>query len=568
MIEEIIRNTTSICPECLQPIPAEIYVDANMGWVMMRKHCEEHGDFKDKISVSPEEYKWNQSFTNEIGSTIDNSSKPSEVSSGIREITKGCPYDCGICENHESAPCIAVIDPTNRCNLTCPICFANASAKGYVVEPTFDEIVQILKHFRSIKPVPPILLQYAGGEPTLRNDLHDITRKAKELGFTEVMVSTNGVKMSKSVEYCRELKESGMDAIYLQFDATDAPEVWKKMRGVNLWPIKQRVIKNCRAIGFKGIMLVPTIAKGVNDNQIENILEFAKENSDVVAGVVFQPVSLCGRINYEELMELRYTSSDLKIAINKITNNAIEKFYPIATSAKFTRLLAWFDDLPSFSMTTHPDCGFATIVTIDDSGEWKPLENYFDAEGMFKWANQVWDMVRNKEIPKPTSFLKDINLENYGGVVSMIGDFIDDITNLGYRQIMKSYFFAGALKYIKNPSQILTSKIFQSFTRLILSPNLNSASNFLLSKNLLISCMHFQDAYNFDLDRVKNCIVHYGVIDPDDPSKVFQIPFCTMNTLHREKLELRHKLANQSTIKPEIIQNKIETYIKSIEKEI
>ncbi len=567
MIEEIIRNTTSICPECLQPIPAEIYVDTNTDWVMMRKHCEEHGDFKDKISVSPEDYKWNQSFTNEIGSTVDNSSKSTEVSSGIRKITNGCPYDCGICDNHESAPCIAVIDPTNRCNLTCPICFANASAKGYVVEPTFAEIVQILKHFRSIKPVPPILLQYAGGEPTLRNDLHDITRKAKKLGFIEVMVSTNGVRMSKSVEYCRELKESGIDAIYLQFDATDAPEVWKKMRGVNLWPIKQRVIKNCRTVGLKGVILVPTIAKGVNDDQIENILEFAKQNNDVVAGIVFQPVSLCGRINYEELMELRYTTSDLKIAINKITNNAIKKFYPIATSSKFTRLLAWFDDVPSFSMTTHPDCGFGTIVTIDDNNEWKALETYFDAEGLVIWANQVWDMVRNREIPKPTDFLKGINLENYGGVASRIGDFFNDMTNLGYRQIMKSYFFAGALKYIKNPSQILTSKIFQSFTRLILSPNLNSASNFLLTKNLLISCMHFQDSYNFDLARVKNCIVHYGVIDPDDPSKVLQIPFCTMNTLHREKLELKHKTANQSTIKPEIIQNKIETYIKSIEKE-
>jgi len=568
MIEEIIKNTTSICPECLQPIPAEIFIDVNTNWVMMRKHCEEHGDFKDKISVNPEEYKWNQSFTNEIGSTINNSSKPSEVLSSIRKTTNGCPYDCGICENHQSAPCIAVIDPTNRCNLSCPICFANASAKGYVVEPTFDEIVQILKHFRSIKPVPPILLQYAGGEPTLRNDLHDITRKAKELGFVEVMVSTNGVRMSKSVEYCRELKESGIDAIYLQFDATDAPEVWKKLRGVNLWPIKQRVIKNCRTIGLKGIMLVPTIAKGVNDNQIENILEFAKQNNDVVAGVVFQPVSLCGRINHEELMDLRYTTSDLKIAINKITNNAIKKFYPIATTSKFTRLLAWFDDVPSFSLTTHPDCGFGTIVIIDENNEWKALENYFDAEGLVIWANQVWDMVRNKEIPKPTNFLKGINLENYGVVVNKIGEFIDDMTNLGYRQIMKAYFFAGALKYIKNPSQILTSKILQSFTRLILSPNLNSASNFLLSKNLLISCMHFQDSYNFDLDRVKNCIVHYGVIDPDDPSKILQIPFCTMNTLHREKLELKHKLTNQSTIKPEIIQNKIETYIKSIEKEI
>ena len=47
---EIIRTTTSICPECLQPIPAEIYVDPETDWVMMRKTCKDHGDFKDKLA--------------------------------------------------------------------------------------------------------------------------------------------------------------------------------------------------------------------------------------------------------------------------------------------------------------------------------------------------------------------------------------------------------------------------------------------------------------------------------------------------------------------------------------
>jgi uncharacterized radical SAM superfamily Fe-S cluster-containing enzyme len=564
---EIIRKTTSICPECLQPIPAEVYVDEEMNnWVMMRKNCEDHGEFKDKLSINAEEYKWNQTFTDEIGSTVDISSKPCEVSSGIRPISKGCPYDCGICDNHKSAPCIAVIDPTNRCNLTCPICFANASAKGYVVEPTFEEIVQILEHFRSIKPVPPVLLQYAGGEPTLRKDLHQITRKAKELGFIEVMVSTNGIIMSKSVDYCRELKESGVDAVYLQFDATDAPEVWKKIRGVNLWPIKQRVIKNCREVGLKGVMLVPTVAKGVNDGQIGNILEFAKANNDVVAGVVFQPVSLCGRINYEELMDLRYTSSDLKVDINKVTNNVITKFYPIATTAKFTKLLSWFDDVPAFTMTSHQDCGFATIAVINDKNEWEPIENYFDVEGLIRWANKVYNMVMAKEIPKPTSLLKGIKLEDYGGVASTIGNFIDDMTSLGYRQLMKAYFFAGALKYVPDPSKLILSKTFAAFSRLIFAPNLSTASGFLLSKNLMISAMHFQDAYNFDLERVSRCLVHYGVIDPDDPKKVLEIPFCTMNSLHRERLELRNKLSDQQSEKPEVIQSKVEKYIESIDK--
>jgi uncharacterized radical SAM superfamily Fe-S cluster-containing enzyme len=566
MTEEIIKKTTSICPECLSPISAEVYIDPQTNWVMMRKTCDEHGNFKDKLSIDPEEYKWAQSFTDEIGSTVNNSTKPESVSSGIKTKKNGCPYDCGICENHASAPCICLIDVTNRCNLACPICFANASAKGYVVEPTFDQIVQIMKHFRSMKPTPAVMLQLAGGEPTLREDLPEIIKTAIELGFTETLLSTNGVRIGKSYEYTKTLVDAGMHAIYLQFDATDAPEIWKKVRGVNLWPLKQKVIENCRKAGFYGIMLVPTVAKGVNDNQIGNILEYAKENSDVISGVVFQPVSLCGRISFEELMDLRYTTSDLKIAINQHTNNAINRFYPIATTAKLTKLLAWFDDKPAFGMTSHQDCGFATICVINDKNEWEPIENFFDVEGLIRWANKVYDQVVDKKVPKPTSILGNINLEDYGGLASTVGRFIDDITSVGYKQMMKAYFFAGLLKFVKNPTKILSSKTYQSFARLVFAPNYTSAANFLHTKNLMISAMHFQDAYNFDLDRVKSCLVHYGVIDPEDHSRILEIPFCAHNTIHRERIERALAIPGKEAEKPEIITEKITSYINSIEK--
>jgi hypothetical protein len=286
----------------------------------------------------------------------------------------------------------------------------------------------------------------------------------------------------------------------------------------------------------------------------------------VIAGVVFQPVSLCGRINYEELMDLRYTSSDLKVAINQHTNNAITRFYPIATTAKLTKLLAWFDDAPSFSMVSHMDCGFATICIVNDNNEWEPIENYFDVEGLIRWSNNVYDMIGEKKVPKPTSFLKGVNLADYGNIAATIGNFIDDMTNLGYRQIMRAYFFAGMMKYVKSPQKIFTSKTYQSFARLVFAPNLASAGKFLQTKNLMISAMHFQDAYNFDLQRIARCLVHYGVIDPDNPSKVLEIPFCSMNTLHRESIEERLALADQEAEKPEVIQSKIVEYIDSIEK--
>jgi uncharacterized radical SAM superfamily Fe-S cluster-containing enzyme len=565
MTEEIIRRTRSICPECMKTIDAEIYVDPKTNWVMMRKNCNEHGEFKDKLSIDPEEYKWAETFTDELGSTVDNSTKPEFVNSGIKDISSGCPNDCGLCQNHKSAPNIALIDITNRCNLTCPICFANASAKGYVVEPTFDQIVQIMEHFRSMKPVAPVLLQLSGGEPTVRNDLPDIIRKGVELGFIEVMVTTNGVRFGKSPEFMKKCMDAGMKACYLQFDATDDPEAWKKVRGVNLWPLKKRVIENARKIGFFGVVLVPVIAKGVNDHQVGPILNFAKANTDVVSGVVFQPVSLCGRISFEELMDLRYTTSDLKVAINKATNNSITRFYPIATTAKMTRLLSWFDDVPEFSMTSHKDCGFATICIVNNKNEWEPLENYFDTEGLVRWSNKVYDMVQNQEIPKPTSLLKGINLESFGSVPNTIGKFIDDMTNLGYRQMMKAYYLAGAMRYVKDPAKVLTSQTFQSFARLVMAPNFASAANFLHTKNLLISAMHFQDAYNFDLERVCRCLVHYGVIDPDDNAKVLEVPFCAMNTLHRERIELGNAIKGEQAKKAEVIQSEIENLLKTVE---
>jgi uncharacterized radical SAM superfamily Fe-S cluster-containing enzyme len=560
--DDIIQTTTSLCPECMKHIPAEIVVDPETNWVMMVKNCKDHGEFKDKLSINPEDYKWQQKFTDEIGSTVNTTTKPEYVSSGIKEVNKGCPYDCGLCTNHKSAPNICLIDITNRCNLTCPICFANASAKGYVVEPTFDQIVQIMEHFRSMKPVPAVLLQLSGGEPTIRDDLPEIIHKGKELGFTELMVTTNGVRFGKDPEFLRKCQKAGMNAIYLQFDATDAPEIWKKIRGVNLWPLKKRVIENARKAGFFGVVLVPTVAKGVNDNQVGNILDYARDNSDVVSGVIFQPVSLTGRISFEELMDIRYTTSDLKEAINKHTNGAIGQFYPIATTAKMTQLLAWFDEMPAFSMTSHQDCGFATIVIVNDKDEWEALEDYFDVTGLVKWSNKVWDMVQERKVPKPTGLLKGINLDDLGAIFSKIGEFVDEMTDLGYRQIIKAYYFAGAARYIKEPGKILTSKTYQGFARLVMSPNFNTAANFLHTRNLMISSMHFQDAYNFDLDRVCRCLVHYGVIDPDDPSKVVEIPFCAMNTLHRPIIERKLAIEGKTAKKPEVIQAEIEELLE------
>jgi uncharacterized radical SAM superfamily Fe-S cluster-containing enzyme len=532
--EEIIRKTTSVCPECLKNIPAEIFVSKKENKVFMRKSCKEHGDFKDRLSSNPADYIWQQGFTTRIGSTVNNVTTPTN---NVLNRKEGCPYDCGLCTNHLSAPCICLIDLTNRCNLHCPVCFANSAATGYIYEPTFDEIVQIMKHFRAMKPVPAPLLQLSGGEPTLRKDILEIIRKGKELGFIEILLTTNGVKMAKSLEFTKQLKEAGVDAVYLSFDGIE-PETWKKMRGVDLSKIKMKALDNMKEAGYRGVALVPTIVNGVNDHEIGNILDVAKKYAGTIMGVVFQPVSLTGRISIEDLNSMRYTTSDLKDAINKYTHGMIEKFYPIASTGKMTRLVSWFDNEPEFAMLSHDDCGFATIAVIDDNDQWGPIDKYFDVEGLLKFTNDTYDMVIKREMPKPSK-LFNFDLNKVPKILREVISFTDIMSDLAYRNAMKAYYMAGAARFFKGDINYVfkNQKTFLSFLKIMWSPGLNSATDFFMNKNLMISSMHFQDSYNFDLERVRRCLVHYGVIDPTNPDRVLEIPFCAMNMVHRPEIE-------------------------------
>jgi len=549
--KKVFRRTLSVCPECLKQIEANIVLDELEGndAVLMRKVCEEHGFFEDIISRNPEEYQRNQKYYHDY-TTIENKDN-------VRNTGQGCPHNCGICAEHKSSPCIALVDLTNRCNLACPICFANASAKGYIVEPTMDELRRIFQHFRDIKPNPPVLLQLSGGEPTMREDLPEIIAMGKKMGFVEVMLTTNGLKLAarNGPQYIKQLKEAGMDAIYLSFDSADDPEVYKKIRGVNLLQQKKRVVENCRKVGFNGVTLVPTIAKGMNDHQIKPIMDYAKENHDVVIGVVFQPVSLCGRIDNEQIRELRYTTSDLARALSEATGIKDSYIYPIPAIANMTRIMAWYDFAPRFAMAAHPDCGFATIMVVDPkTKQWRRIEEWFDVEGLIAWVDKCWDMIDKNEWPNTTEKFIGPLTKFFG---EKFGDVINQASDFAYRKAMKAYFIAGAMRYLKS----ITGPI-QQFLPLIMNPRLETAGAFFdTGSNFLVSSMHFQDVYNFDIERVQRCLVHYGTIDPDDPSKVLQVPFCAMNSIHRENIE--KKLAReQISIDPNEVTAAAEEFVK------
>ena len=151
---------------------------------------------------------------------------------------KNCPDDCGLCNLHTSHTGLANLDLTNRCNMTCPVCFANANASGYLYEPDFETVRKMLQALRDQKPVAGRIVQFSGGEPTIYPRFLDVLRMAKEMGFSHTQVATNGLKFM-DLEFAEQCKEAGLHTLYLQFDGV-CDDVYRRTRGESLWEKKLR----------------------------------------------------------------------------------------------------------------------------------------------------------------------------------------------------------------------------------------------------------------------------------------------------------------------------------------
>ncbi|MDD2798922.1 MAG: radical SAM protein [Bacteroidales bacterium] len=274
-------HTISLCPECLKRIDAKIVFEDNN--VFMLKRCPEHGSSKILISDDIEYYR-----------NIRNYNKPSDIPYKFNTETHyGCPYDCGLCPDHEQHSCLTVVEITDRCNLTCPTCFAESSpTKGR--HRTFEEVKAMLDTIVENEKKPDVV-QISGGEPTLHPQFFEILDYAKSLPIKHLMVNTNGIEIAKNFEFAKKLKSYSPDfEIYLQFDSFKENALIA-LRGANLKETRLKAIENLNKLNLS-TTLVMTVQRGVNDEEIGQIIDFALEQK-CVRGVTLQPIQAAGRLN-------------------------------------------------------------------------------------------------------------------------------------------------------------------------------------------------------------------------------------------------------------------------------
>jgi hypothetical protein len=139
----------------------------------------------------------------------------------------------------------------------------------------------------------PFNIQLSGGEPTLRDDLFAIIELVRSSGFSFVQLNTNGIRLARDPEYAKRLKEAGLGCVFLQFDGV-SEETYEEIRGCDLLDIKRAAIHNCAECEL-GVVLVPTLVPAVNTEQIGDVIRMALDYSPTVRAVHFQPISYFGR---------------------------------------------------------------------------------------------------------------------------------------------------------------------------------------------------------------------------------------------------------------------------------
>lgn len=288
--------TISLCPECLKRIDAKIvFEDEN---VYMLKRCPEHGSSKVLIADDIDYYK-----------NIRNYNKPSETP--YRFNTKkhfGCPYDCGLCPDHEQHSCLTIVEITDRCNLTCPTCYAGSSPH-YGRHRTLEEVKIMLDTIVENEKEPDVV-QISGGEPTLHPQFFEILDYAKSLPIKHLMLNTNGFEIAKDPAFAEKLKTYTPDfEIYLQFDSFKE-EALIALRGANLRKIREKAIENLNRVNLSTTLVV-TLQKGLNDDEIGEIISYGLQQQ-CVRGVTFQPTQIAGRLENFDTNANRITLTEVR----------------------------------------------------------------------------------------------------------------------------------------------------------------------------------------------------------------------------------------------------------------
>lgn len=347
------ESTTSICSFCLKTIPAKIVIKDSS--LYLQKRCDEHGEQFELFEENLEYHLKKRLYD-----------KPGTISKTQTALDKGCPYDCGLCPDHDQHSCISLIEITSNCNLNCPLCFAESNEGVHL---PFEQIEKMIDFVIDAEGGEAEIIQISGGEPTTHPQIIEIIEMIRSKNIRYLMLNTNGLRFLNDVNFVEKISTfKGGFEIYLQFDSFKA-ETYKKMRGKDLSIEKKKIVDILSEYEIP-TTLVTTVAKGINHQEIGKIIKYGiKTNS--VRGVNLQPMARFGRYSDENfkpitlsgvIMEIEdqypevFEKGDIiplpcnveRVAVSYLAKNSKGKYTPVTRNIDVKSFLPLIDNTFAF----------------------------------------------------------------------------------------------------------------------------------------------------------------------------------------------------------------------------
>lgn len=476
LIEEYTRT---VCPHCFAERQRRsdeegVFVDGMLvshdGSVWIRRFCPKHGETESLYEEDLDIWRARQGWsTPTLAITPDRKDNFAGFPDGYRE---------GLPASHGQHTCILLLNVTDRCNYSCPTCYASAMPPGTPAvrpeSPTIDEILRTVDTGIEREGGRLGVVMISGGEPTVRGDIEELLKRIMERSVTRVMLNTNGRRISKDDRFLKFLHDNRKRIeIYLQFDGL-RPSTYEKLRGEDVAEEKQLAL--CRLNEAQIFnTLVMTVAKGINDDEVGDVIA-AGLATPRCAGVAIQPMFGSGRTTIYDPLD-RSTPTGVLKRLKEQTNGqvAAEDFIPLPCS--------------------HKDCCDITYLIKTSTGDWRSLPSLIGREELKQWIHLVSNTISFenasdgiKDLIKSGALQRVFSEQQKVGALGLAGDIfkmcgcVPGVTEL----------VAGiAAKYGERQLEKLAERTFR------------------------ITCKMFMDAHTLHESRIRQCCVHVGTFEED-----------------------------------------------------
>ena len=200
------------------------------------------------------------------------------------------------------------ISVTDRCDLRCSYCMSEDIEflpRQDVL--TFEEIIRLARSFAELGVTK---IRLTGGEPLMRKKLPELVASIKAIdGIEEVVMTTNGTLLTK---YAKPLFEAGLSRLNISLDTLKADRFHKLTRRDRLQAVLDGILE-AKKYAFESIKLNAVIMRGMNDDEIVPLTDFAVNNDLDISFIEEMPL---GEVGYDRSVTF-LASADIKRKIEE-----------------------------------------------------------------------------------------------------------------------------------------------------------------------------------------------------------------------------------------------------------